>query len=422
MDKHILVASYYFPPYPGIGGRRMAKFCKYLVQRGYTVHVINVENPHTASSAWTEETRNEHIRVYSLPLCYPRALSMDHDTQKKSKSLFSGLAYRLVHSFYSLTQKKRVYDLTFLWEKQFTSLAETLIRKHNIVNFIVSVSPHYYSLYASRLKKRFPHLNLIIDFRDPWITLRDFGLQSMSARQKESEKNIISETVSAADYLISPSSFVLNEFKPYLRKDDHLIEIPHAYDWDDIEPFINEQTAATPSDLLHFIYPGTLYTDILPSLLKLNEALNEIKNKHPLIYHKIRFDFYVDEQHYGAHFKEHSHVKFHKPVGKNIFEKVSRSSVILILYAEHNKDYRTTKFYEFMPFRKPYLYIGPKGNTYDFIENYKLGRSFFEKEPAEKIAAYIVALSEGTQNYDPLMDSDDFSFSRQTDRLISLFK
>lgn len=424
MNKNILVASYYFPPYPGIGGRRMAKFCKYLIQKGYTVHVIKVENHHTENSHWFDDVGKHNLKLYSIPVCYPEVLMMASDTQKKKRTFLERIQYKLTYLFYTTTQKKRVYDLTFLWEQQFTKLAEELINKHNIKNFIVSVSPHYYALYASRLKKKHPDLNLIIDFRDPWLTLRDFGLQTMSLRQQENERKIISEIVKNADYLISPSSFVLDEFKSYTNQHEHFIEVPHAFDWDDVKEYLEtkESKSETTSGKMKFIYPGTLYTDILPSLLKLNEVLSYLKENENSVYSKLEFDFYVDELHYNEYFKEHPCVHFYKPIGKKIFKKVSESSIILILYAEHNKNYRTTKFYEFLPFQKSYLYIGPKGDTYSFIQKYQLGNSYLETVSSKIMAEYFVQLVRDGIRYDPLIDYNNYSFSKQTDNLISLFK
>jgi hypothetical protein len=423
MDKNILVASYYFPPYPGIGGRRMAKFCKYLVQKGYTIHIIKVENPHAENSQWLKDIDHPNIKLYSLPLSYPKVLMMAPDYQKKKSTLAGRINYRFTRLYYSSIQKKRIYDLTFRWKEQFTALAESLIKKYSIKNFIVSVSPYYYAYYAALIKKRHPELNLIIDFRDPWLTVPDYGLQSMSPRQKKNEHRIISEVIASADYLISPSIFVLDEFKPFRKNWDHFMEIPHAYDWDDIKTHVNKiPDASEQSQKMKFIYPGTLYTDILPSLLKLNEVLNYLKVNHPAVYANLEFDFYVNEIGYKENFLEHSCVRFHKPIGEKIYEKVRTSTIVLILYADHNKNYRTTKFYEFLPFQKKYLFIGPKGDTYHFIEKYQLGNSFEDNVSVERMADYFLKMNEGGSVYLPLIDYNSFSFSKQTDRLIGLFK
>jgi hypothetical protein len=44
-EKTILIICYGFPPFPGIGGRRWAKFSKYLSSYGFNINVIASKNP-----------------------------------------------------------------------------------------------------------------------------------------------------------------------------------------------------------------------------------------------------------------------------------------------------------------------------------------------------------------------------------------
>ena len=72
MNKKVLIVCYSFPPYPGIGGRRWAKFSKYIKLLGTEVFVISSKNPFNEKSNWTTDI--EGINVTRLPLIYPKAL------------------------------------------------------------------------------------------------------------------------------------------------------------------------------------------------------------------------------------------------------------------------------------------------------------------------------------------------------------
>jgi hypothetical protein len=421
MNKNILVASYYFPPHPGVGGRRMAKFCKYLAKKGYTIHVIKVEDHYIKRSNWIDDITDPNIKVYSLPICYPKILMMEYDRLPKKQTLLKRLFYKMTFSYYKLIQKKRIFDLTFLWEKQFVELGKELIEKFNITNVIVSVSPHYYAFYATKLKDIFPNLNLIIDFRDPWMTMPDFGMQSMNRKQKSNEMKIISKVVKSADYLISPSMFALEEFKTYDQKGIGLIEIPHAFDEDDILPYL-KSFGNENRERVKVIYPGTLYTGILPNLQKLNDVLEDMKRTDLPLYSKLQIDFFVDQLDYKDHFGNHECVNFYPSVGKLIFKKIAESDIILILYTEFSKNFRTTKFYEFLPFQKQYLYIGPPGDTYNFIKENKLGYSLGQAEDTKLVLEFFSKIARGNKNDTPLINFRSYSFDKQTDELIKLFK
>ena len=60
-------------------------------------------------------------------------------------------------------------------------------------------------------------------------------------------------------------------------------------------------------------------------------------------------------------------------IGDLIFDKISQADFILILLSEHNKNYLTSKFFEFLPYKKPFIYVGPNGYVSNKIENEMLG-------------------------------------------------
>ena len=72
MNKHILLASYVFPPYPDIGSRRWAKFAKYLARDGFNVHVVAARNPFKEQSLWTADIKHENIYLHYLPPFFPK--------------------------------------------------------------------------------------------------------------------------------------------------------------------------------------------------------------------------------------------------------------------------------------------------------------------------------------------------------------
>jgi hypothetical protein len=66
-------------------------------------------------------------------------------------------------------------------------------------------------------------------------------------------------------------------------------------------------------------------------------------------------------------------VKVHKPIGTGLFEVLPGFDLSVILLSWHNKDFKTTKFFEYLPYKVPYLYVGPEGHVSESIEKEGLG-------------------------------------------------
>jgi len=74
MTKKVAIVCYSFPPFPGVGGRRWAKFAKFLAMDGYEVYAIGAKNIFTEKSEWTKDVDHPGIHYISLPLMYPKVL------------------------------------------------------------------------------------------------------------------------------------------------------------------------------------------------------------------------------------------------------------------------------------------------------------------------------------------------------------
>ncbi|MDX2283446.1 MAG: hypothetical protein NW241_04755 [Bacteroidia bacterium] len=422
MERHLLIACYYFPPYPSIGGRRTAKLARALAERGWTVHVIGAANPYPAQSRWTGETRHERIRYYPLPLRYPKPLLYPEEPGLREETLGLKLRARLAAAWYRRTQQGRIFDPTLRWEAQFTRQAELLLDQYPIRTLWVSISPHYYAWYAARIRQRRPDLHLLLDFRDPWLRMRDFGMQSMSPGQLARERAIVAETLGAADAVTGTSEFNVGEFEGLCKPGVVPEVIEHFYDPAELQPYL-DAAAPPPGGVIRLVYGGTLYSDVEPALRSLSAALTRLQETDPEGYRRLRIDFYSHQRQYEGLFAAHAgQVQFMPPIGQAIFRELAASSMILILHAAHNQHIRTTKFYECLPFGKPYLYLGPAGGNYRFVREHGLGAAFDEAEPPEALAAFLSQAEAYVQAFRPGLPHELFSLGRQTDRITALIK
>jgi hypothetical protein len=68
-----------------------------------------------------------------------------------------------------------------------------------------------------------------------------------------------------------------------------------------------------------------------------------------------------------------NNVRIHAPIGKNVFQVMSDADALLIVLPENKRNERTTKFFEYLPLRKPMLIIAPPGEVTSFVEEHSLG-------------------------------------------------
>lgn len=376
MKRKVLIINYGFPPNEGIGGRRWAKHAKELARLGFEVNVIACQPNANEASPWTEDIIHESIRVHYLNRNYPRWI------RKPLKGTFSSLKYRLALLVLKQLNSGTSFDLTVFWKNQLVEKAQELI-KAGFNNVIVSGAPFNLTYYMSLLKESPLDFNLIVDFRDPWLGAKNYGMSNLSERRESTEKLKYKLVCENADIILSPNENMTAEFvalcnQPNLLHKFHYLM--HSFDPMDIQP----NQVKPNSDILLFIYGGTLYQGVKAHLLNLKKSLEELKLMNPEIYRKCRFEFYTPEIHYQSLFEPNENVKFYKPIGKEIFNKVKECAGLLLLYNDQNKNYPTSKIFEFLPYHKPFGVFSNGGKTLELLEREKWGRGI--NSPSEFIS------------------------------------
>ena len=104
----------------------------------------------------------------------------------------------------------------------------------------------------------------------------------------------------------------------------------------------------------------------------LKEFINQINNYNSKTEHLVELEIYTDDYKSFSQF-QNAAISIQPSIGKEIFKIISEADYVLILLADHNKDFKTTKFYEFLPFQKPYLYIGSLGEVSKNIGDDEMG-------------------------------------------------
>lgn len=413
MPEKILLACYDFPPNTGIGGRRWAKFAKGLASLGHEVFVIKAD-PAEAShhSDWTEDGTHPRIQVRSLPRRYPRVIS--HGTE----GILDKLRY-----FYHLRQLRRkekgtIYDIAIGWEEDFLREARSLIQQKGIRKVIATGAPFNLLYYAAKLKQEMPELTLLCDYRDPWLNATNYGMADLPPERKKHEESKQAFIMEWADLITAPNSFLLDEIKGTCTQPPkaRFEELPHFFDPDDLKAFLDAPKNGQKG--LKLVYGGTLYVGLEPYLQGFAQNLQALKLSDETLLDGLHIDVYTPHLNFAPHFAAaETFIQLHPVIGKGIFQKIHEADAVLIFLAAHNKHYLTTKFFEYLPFRKPLLFVGAEGHAAAFIEAQQLGLVVNERE---QLRDALRQLREGSAPRPGEKELEAFSLISRTQDLLNL--
>jgi hypothetical protein len=380
-NKKTLLLCWDFPPNDGIGGRRWAKMAKWLLNSGHEIHVIKSKSRvGNQNSAWLSDVESNQIHIYEINTYWlVKWLNSSGNTfSDKLKNKFATI-------YLTVFSKGTIYDKAIGKESDVLKLASKIIELNKIENVIVTGAPFNLIYFAAKIKLVFPKLFVLADYRDPWLNAVNYGMQNLTAKNKLVEQNKQNLVFESIDVITAPNSFLLNEIKATYTGSNlikaNFVELPHAYDEDDflIYDKLKEQNTQT----LKIVYAGSVY---LGSKSYLEEFINQINRYNSKNDHVVELEIYTDD-HKSLQQFQNAAISINPSIGKMIFNVISESDFVLILLAEHNKDFKTTKFYEFLPFQKPYLYIGSLGQVAKNISEDEMG--FVIKDVKKDTVSFI---------------------------------
>ena len=356
----ILLISYIFPPYPGIGGRRWAKHSIALAKKGHTVHVVCAKNAFSQDSLWTEEVNAQPgIIVHQLPAYYPKVLlSYDHN-------VFEKILYKFWLFLLPLVIKGTLYERTIFWRNSMLRKSRDIIKSNNIQYVCCTGGPFGPMFYATQLKQYFPNICLLNDLRDPWTWGPNWGFKELQPKRMAYEKRLERKMIEGSDIVSVPTKVMLeylrNHYPEYKNK---LVAIPHFFDSSELL-----RESKTASEKIRFMYYGTIYQDI-------NHYLDKVVSFFACNNDKFTFDIFTDDKHHLPFLDKYSAENITSQPQKPMNELVRDFECydyVLILSPDYGKDNISTKFYEILYTGTPIVLFSEKGEASEFLTRNHLG-------------------------------------------------
>lgn len=411
-NKKVLIFCFSFPPYPGTGGRRWAKFAKYLAHVGYEVFVISAKNYSVKDSDWKKDVKGKGISVFDLHSFYPQA------SNKLPNRIFHFLFSKPIQWF----TNRNYLDPSIYWARSAVRLAGELIRKEGIMNVIATAPPFGYLTSVADLKNVYPQINLILDVRDS----HSYTLKALSDKVRSTELNAGSIATSGFNSIITVADEMSDEYIKLSRNGQGVVTIHNGFDRADFD--LPEFPVSEPNpEKIRFIYAGNLIEECSPYALAFFKILLEFREHKSSLYDKIVVDIFGNREPTLQDFctsNDLKNVHFHgRVIHAQIIKEIACSDFCLIFPADfYYKFSLETKFFEYCYMRKPIVTFPESGICSDLVNSNKLGIALPLTGSAGRMESFLDDYISRKFVYNTAFDIDKYNVRHLTEQLTVLLK
>ncbi len=300
---NVLLVAYSFPPAGGVGVLRAASLARYFPGERIQLDVLTTRNASSvgADAALLNEISAE-VRVHRTV-----TLDVPFTIKKRIKAFITGRnssqSAASINSAGKSSFLKRILQDILLPDPQVTWLpmlartARKIIKARGIDLVLITVPPFSSALLVERLRKEFPHLPIVIDFRDEWLsTTIDLVSFSHSKRAQKIARSTEASAVKNATAVVAVTESARHEIRARysLEPDSKFHMIPNGFDATrpraPVFPARNRENGAAYKILVTYV--GTIYGSTDPTWLiqALQGLPSELKSRF-----KFRFIGHIEE-------------------------------------------------------------------------------------------------------------------------------
>jgi glycosyltransferase involved in cell wall biosynthesis/peptidoglycan/xylan/chitin deacetylase (PgdA/CDA1 family) len=253
--KKVLIISYFYLPGNFAGSYRVASWVKYLNEFGYYPIVVT-RHWNEGQTGFTDisDRKNIHIEKSGKSEIHylPYKGNLRDKLLRKSRNRFSSLR-RLLSIGEILLQNFTIRVIPF--NNLYYYSKKYLANNPDVNVVVISARPFILFHFGYLLKKHFPYLNWIADYRDPWNTHEYFNtVQNKQIRAIESRSE--KKWISRSSIITSCSELWCNQLSEYTGIRARAIY--NGYDAQEWQCLDKKNTQKNSSEFT-LLYNGTLY-------------------------------------------------------------------------------------------------------------------------------------------------------------------
>jgi len=377
---NVLLVTYSFPPAGGVGVLRAASLARYLPAEEIRLDVLTTRN---ASAVGTDSTL---LRAIPPDVTVHRTMTLDlpFGIKKRIKRMITGARSNGGKAAASVTPAKPSFLKTLLqdlllpdpqvtWLPVLSRAARRIVKERNIGLVLITVPPFSSALLVEKLRREFPQLPIVLDFRDEWLsTTIDLVSFSRSRRAQKLARAAEQDAVRSATTVVAVTEAARREIRNrYPQQPESKFQlIPNGFDGTR-QPAALPFTAMRAGDKIVLTYVGTIYGSTDPTALV--EAVQslpaEIKGRF-----KLRFIGHIEEPRYREallQLGDMVELKGFVPQSEALAAMNDADYALLITHDPLNV---AAKFYDYIGSGKPILAtVHPEGDVRRLLEGLKAG-------------------------------------------------
>lgn len=434
--KKILIISYYWPPAGGPGVQRWLKFVKYLPDFGWEPTVFIPENP---SYPIVDETLQKdvpkNLKMIKTKIWEPYQLAekFGKDNKKFKAGQFDVGENQSWKAKLSIFVRGNFFipDARVFWVKPSVEFLEKYLKVNHYDVLVTTGPPHSLHLIGLGLKKKFPDLKWIADFRDPWTEISYYKHLKLTKIADKKHRKLESEVFKNADITLATSYTDAENFR---KKGANAFCITNGFDVDASTTLSmteeNSKTLSLSNSTTKFklSYIGVLEQLRNPEILW--ETLNDLVQENS----DFKNDFQLK---FVGRLDDKILQKIESSVLKNnltnldyqthdVALKHMQDSTVLLMTnfpQESSKGIIPGKIFEYLATGKTIISFGPKDADVEKILNETKAGKHFGYEEKENLKKFIL---ESYQNWKSGMlnqnaeNIEQFSRKNLTQKLVDL--
>jgi len=403
---NLLLITFSFPPAGGVGVLRALSLAKYLPENGVRVDVLTARNaPAVGKDPLLLKEVPAEVKVHrtwtlDLPFWLRKSVKRIV-TGGKAKAAPSAVQVRGGNPIKQFIGNLLLPDPQVGWLPFALPAAKRIIRERAIDVVIVTVPPFSSVRLISRLRKVFPELPLLVDFRDEWLTTTlDLVSFNSNNRARMIAHKAEAEAVRDATAVVLVTEAARRELRsryPGVPK-ERFVCVPNGYDAPAPTAKSALGTPVVPRERLVLTYIGTVYGSTAPGAF-VEAVLGLPKEARSRLL--VRFIGHIETPAYRELLLSLGDTVELKGFVPQVEALAAIRDTDYLLLITHDRINVAAKFYDYLGGGKPILgAVHPQGDVRRLLEETRAGR-WADADNPQAIRQMLIEAIEGSSSGAP---------------------